>query len=148
MGTQRPQRDACDDDFASRSSAPFFSFLLLLLYVTCTYICRRCCRRRRPVRLDALRRLFFSRRDSTCLVFVVVAVTLKTFIPWCDRPIWPSPNGGHTSCVLPSSSLSLSSSCSTRRFATPFSFSTRLDVSSSSPFVVVVVTLKTHHTVV
>jgi hypothetical protein len=86
-------------------------FFFTLLYVTYTYgVCRR---RRRPV-------------------------TRKTFLPSCDCPPGPSPNGGLPSCVLPLSSLSLLSSCATRRFATPFLFLTRLDVSSSSSFVVVV----------
>ena len=31
--------------------------------------------------------------------YVVVAVTGKTFLPSCYRAFWPSPNGGHTSCV-------------------------------------------------
>ena len=79
------------------------------------------------VLFDLTRSTFFPFLDATRLVvvlvvvvFVVVAVTRKTFLPSCDCPPGPSPNGGHPSCVLPSSSLSLSLSCSTRRFATPF----------------------------
>ena len=84
---------------AVRAFLSALPFTLLYLYLYVTYIC---CRRRRPVRLDALSTpfLFSTRLDVSSsssfvvVVFVVVAVTPKTSIPWCDRPFGPSPNGG------------------------------------------------------
>ena len=79
-----------------------------------------------------------SSSSFVVVVFVVVAVTRKSLLPSCYRAFWASPNGGHTSCVFTFVVVVVVVDLFDSTLCDVFSFSTRLDVSSSSSLVVVV----------
>ncbi len=75
--TLRPQVDAVTmATLLLRSSAPLPYYFYLTVLTT---VCSSCCRRCRPVRLDALRR-FFPFLDATRRVVVVVLVVVLVVV--------------------------------------------------------------------
>ncbi len=91
-------------------------------------LCCRRCRRRRPCRLDASRRLFSTRLDASSVVVVVVVVLSLPY-----RQLRKD-----TRSIVVVVAAVVVVVLSTRRFATSFPFLTRLDVSSVVVVVVVV----------